>query len=249
MERVAFLIEDTNERLGCLLNPETLVVRRTAGIRPRRSIGGQLTGTGQSDDLMLYTGGGRTELQLDLLFDVSLAGSTITTDDVRQLTLPLWNLAENAAGSQGYGELRRVRFLWGKYWDVPCVIVAVAERLEYFTAEGAPRRSWLRLRLLRVDEGAAATAAAQSPGAAAMTLDDLPDNLTESEEEWDVHETLGSGESGSGERLDQLASEYYGDPSLWRLIAKANDVDDPTQISSGTALQIPPLSLLGNNKQ
>ena len=31
MERVAFLIEEANERLGCLLNPETLVLRRTAG--------------------------------------------------------------------------------------------------------------------------------------------------------------------------------------------------------------------------
>ena len=28
MERVAFLIEETNERLSCLLNPETLVMRR-----------------------------------------------------------------------------------------------------------------------------------------------------------------------------------------------------------------------------
>ncbi len=245
MERVVFLIEDTNERLRCLLNPETLVVRRTAGIRPRRSIGGQLTGTGLSDEPMLYTGGGRTEMELDLLFDVTLAGSTVTTEDVRELTLPLWNLAENAASNQGFGELRRVRFLWGKYWDVPGVIVAVAERLEQFTAEGAPRRSWLRMRLLRVDDGAAAADAELSPGAASMSLGELPDDLTDSDEEWEVYETLGSGDGGSGERLDQLSDEFYGDPSLWRLIAKANDVDDPTEIDSGTALQIPPLPLLG----
>lgn len=245
MERVAFLIEDTNERLRCLLNPETLIVRRTAGIRQRRSIGGHLSGTGLSDDPMLYTGGGRTEMELDLLFDVTLAGSTVTTEDVRELTVPLWNLAENTANSQGFGELRRVRFLWGKYWDVPGVIIAVAERLEHFTPEGAPRRSWLRLRLLRVDDGTAATATAETSGAAAMSLEELPDDLTDSEEEWEVYETLGTGEGGSGERLDQLSDEFYGDPSLWRLIAKANDVDDPNQISSGTALQIPPLPLLG----
>ena len=40
MERVAFLIEETNERLRCLLNPETLVLRRTAGVRPRQSATG-----------------------------------------------------------------------------------------------------------------------------------------------------------------------------------------------------------------
>ena len=28
MERVAFLVEDTGERIPCLLNPESLVVRR-----------------------------------------------------------------------------------------------------------------------------------------------------------------------------------------------------------------------------
>lgn len=244
MERVAFLIEDTNERLTCLLNPETLVVRRTAGIRSRRSLGGQITGTGLSDDALIYTGGGRTEMELDLLFDVTLAGSTVTTEDVRELTLPLWNLAENNTSNQGYGELRRIRFLWGKYWDFPGIIVAVAERLEHFTPEGAPRRSWLRMRLLRVDDGAAASSSAQSTEAAAMTLGELPDDFTDSEEEWDVYETLGTGDGGSGERLDQLADDYYGDPSLWRLIAKANDVEDPNEISSGTALQFPPLDLL-----
>ena len=37
MERAAFLIEDTNQRLECLLNPESLVVRRVAGVRDRLS--------------------------------------------------------------------------------------------------------------------------------------------------------------------------------------------------------------------
>ena len=49
MERAVFLIESTGERLGCLLNPESLVVRRQAGVRRRRSTGGLLTGAGQAD--------------------------------------------------------------------------------------------------------------------------------------------------------------------------------------------------------
>ncbi|MCI0398265.1 MAG: hypothetical protein L0332_32915 [Chloroflexi bacterium] len=248
MERVAFLIEDTNERLGCLLNPETLVIRRSAGVRPRRSAGGQLTGAGLRDDPLLFTGGGRTELELELLFDISLAGSSITTDDVRELTTPLWNLAENATANEGYGQLRRVRFLWGKYWDIPGVVVAVAERLEHFTAAGAPQRSWLRLRIVRVDEAATTGAAGPLPPDTSLSLQDWPEDLIASEEEWEVHETVGGGdegERGTGERLDQLAEEYYGDASLWRLIAKANDIDDPTNVSGGQALRLPPLSILG----
>ncbi|GAB4152904.1 MAG: peptidoglycan-binding protein [Candidatus Promineifilaceae bacterium] len=176
MERVAFLIEESGERLSCMLNPESLVVRRNAGIRPQQSVNGSLTGLSLSDDPLLYTGGGRTELQLDLLFDVHLAGTTIQTRDVRDLTAPLWRLAENApsrraaagnatvagnatiaaapatAGSGGYSQPPLVRFVWGKSWNILGVIASVAERFENFTAAGEPQRSWLRLRFIRVTE-------------------------------------------------------------------------------------------------
>lgn len=150
MERVAFLIEETNERLRCLLNPETLVLRRTAGVRPRQSATGQVTGTGLADDPLLYTGGGRTELDLDLLFDVTLPGSSVTSQDVRDLTAPLWRLAENNQATAGYGRPPLVRLIWGKSWNIPGIVVAVAERLEFFTPSGVPQRSWLRLRMVRM---------------------------------------------------------------------------------------------------
>jgi hypothetical protein len=190
VERVAFLIEETNERIGCLLNPETLVMRRVAGVQPRRSATGQLTGAGLADDPLLYTGGGRTELELDLLFDVSLAGSSITTSDVRDLTLPLWNLAENTSQDAGYACPPQVLFIWGKSWNIRGVVVAVAERLEYFTSEGVPRRSWLRLRMLR---------AAEPPADAAQARLGPPPLVSSSEElripesGVEVHEVIGGG--------------------------------------------------------
>ncbi|MGC9347458.1 MAG: hypothetical protein ACP5JG_04890 [Anaerolineae bacterium] len=187
MERVAFLIEETNERIGCLLNPETLVMRRMAGVRTRRSATGQLTGEGLTDDPLLYTGGGRTELDLDLLFDVSLAGSSITTQDVRDLTRPLWNLAENAARQERYGQPPLVRFIWGKSWNIPGIILAVAERLEYFTPEGVPRRSWLRMRMVRANEPALEPTAAReslSPDALSIEESEVP------EESVSVHEVV-----------------------------------------------------------
>src|SRR5258707_11741469 len=103
MERAAFLIDETNERLGCLLNPADLVMRRVAGVVARNSVGGHFTGSGLRDDPLLYTGGGKTILELHLLFDVSLAGSSLQSSDVRDLTGPLWNLVEsmqNASGSR-----------------------------------------------------------------------------------------------------------------------------------------------------
>jgi hypothetical protein len=73
MERVAFMLEDTGERIGCLLNPESLVIRRSAGVQPRRSVSGVLSGAAQQDTPVLFTGGGRTVLELDLLFDINIA--------------------------------------------------------------------------------------------------------------------------------------------------------------------------------
>ena len=172
MERIAFLLEETGERIDCLLNPESFIVRRVAGVQPRRSIGGPLTGAALTDDPLLYTGGGRTELTLDLLFDVSLATSPTPIEDVRMMTQPLWNLAENRTDDTS-GKPTLVRFIWGKAWNVPAVVAAVAERYEYFTLEGIPQRSWLRLRLVRVSE----------PGAEETPIEDVPFDFTPLPEE------------------------------------------------------------------
>src|SRR5439155_10422244 len=86
MERVAFLVDATGERIDCLLHPESLEVRRLAGVRTRTSAGGQLVGAGLADDPLLFTGGGRTELVLDLLFDVELVEAAVAPHDVRELT-------------------------------------------------------------------------------------------------------------------------------------------------------------------
>src|SRR5262245_50331990 len=116
MERVSFLVEATGERLGCMLNPESVVTRRRAGVHSRHSLAGPLAGAALNDDPIVYTGGGTTEIDLDLLFDVTLAGSSVTTDDVRNLTRPLFELAEGRATQGSSGEAPLVRFVWGKRW-------------------------------------------------------------------------------------------------------------------------------------
>ena len=250
MERAAFLIEESSERIGCMLNPESLIMRRVAGVQPRRSIGGQLSGVNLTDDPLLYTGGGRTELDLDLLFDISLAGSTITTDDVRDLTRPLWSLTENRAGSDGYGNPPVIRFIWGKSWNIPGVVIAVSERLEQFDMSGAPQRSWLRMRLLRVNEPPNRTP--EPTGLQQLeTETPTPSELNQNIENDSVllYETKSGGEDGDsnlGERLDLLAFRQYGDPSFWQLIAQFNNIDDPNHVPPGTILQLPPAAFNGN---
>jgi hypothetical protein len=214
-----------------MLNPETLVMGRTAGVRPSRSASGQLTGAGLADDPVLYTGGGRTILELDLLFDLELADSGVGAHDVRALTGPLWQMAENTQRNPGYTEPPQVRFIWGKAWNVPAIVLAVAERFERFTRQGHPQRSWLRLLLLRINETLPRPMARRS-----FVLADLPptDALGGPDERWETHELI------EGERLDQVAARQYGDASLWRLIASANDIDDPSDLVPGRVLHLPP---------
>lgn len=241
MERVAFLLEPSGERIGALLNPETLVVRRTAGLRPRRALSGGVAGGGSMDEPLLFTGGGTTELLLELLFDVSLLGSSVQTEDVRDLTQPLWRLAENSVAEGGFGRPPRVRLVWGKRLNEPAVVASIAERLEHFTASGAPRRSWMRMRLVRLEETLSESTEAP-PVPAGLTAEQVTEQLPP--ESFEAHELVGAGGSPgqppvAGQRLDEIAHQLYGDPSLWRLVASLNDIADPMHVPAGTVLRLP----------
>ncbi|MGG6295127.1 LysM peptidoglycan-binding domain-containing protein [Leptolyngbya sp. AN02str] len=233
MERVAFLLEQTGDRLGCLLNPESLVRRRVAGVHTRRSLDGVLTGSARADDTLLYTGGGTTDLMLNLVFDVAIAGSSITTEDVRDLTEPLWNLAENRTGLDGYGQPSVVRFVWGKSWNIPGVIAAISERLETFTQAGVPRRSWVRMRFLRIQESPQKASSEPSGDQSAVYLRTV---TNVSEQDTQVYEVV-----GPGDRPDAIAFRFYDNPFLWRLICLYNQIDDPLHLQPGQLIRVPPM--------
>ena len=219
------------------MNPESVVIRRRAGVRPRQSAGGLVTGADLADDQLLYAGGGNTELTMNLLFDISLAGSSITTEDVRDLTGPFWRLAENSQAGGSYANPPICLFVWGKSWQMPGLVTAVAERLEYFNQEGLPRRSMMRLLFRRVLEPVEPRPSAGGPRGPAPGPDQLP-GLPGAAERVESHELLG------GERPDQIASSNYGDPAISRALMAYNNIDDPLHIPAGTVLDLPPVSEL-----
>jgi hypothetical protein len=88
MERVTFLVERTGERIPCLLNPESLEVRRSAGIVRRRGVGGAVIGNPRTDDPLIATGGGVTEYELKLLFDVELMPGTSESGAIAPIAAP-----------------------------------------------------------------------------------------------------------------------------------------------------------------
>ena len=216
MERVAFVVEDTGERIDCLLNPESLEVKRLAGIRSRDLDAPLLIGPDRTDDPVRFTGGGRTELQFDLMFDVAFVEGRTPPGDVRELTGRLWNLCENTARVNGSVRPPLVRLVWGRSWNVPGIVVAIGERFEGFTAGGAPVRSWLRIKLVRVDEPRATAPAEVAPVA-----------------------VQAQGDGSTGARLDLLAAESLGDPLRWRELADHNGIGDPLAVAPGAVLEVP----------
>jgi hypothetical protein len=241
MERVAFLIEKTSVRIPCMLNPASIVIRRTAGVRPRSATSGPITGAALKDDPLLFTGGGTTEILLDLLFDVSLVSAPEVVEDVQDLTRPLTELAEGSTGDDGYGQVPVVRFIWGKAWNVLGVVTATAERLESFTPSGAPQRSWLRMRLIRVSDTAPGEASSLS---SPLPLADFADGASVDPADLNFHQVQGTGDDPEGglgsERLDEIATARYGDPAWWKVIASFNNIDNPWNIPPGLVLAIPP---------
>lgn len=239
MESVTFIVADTGERISCQLNPERLVQRRTAGLRRPVAGSGPVTGPQASDDLLLHTGGGRTEMDLDLLFDIETSSASTQTaaSDVRDLTRPLWQLAENPTEpNQG---VRAVRFCWG-LWNVLCVVAAVAERLERFGPSGTPTRSWLSLRLVRIPDPTPPPI--QAPEDAPTPAAQVAAAITAPSLDFHVPVDPGVDDSGlvaGGERLDEIASRYYGAPWLWRVIAAANGLYDSVFAPPGQTLTIP----------
>jgi hypothetical protein len=261
MERVAFLVEETGERIECLLNPETIEVKRSSGIRDQRGSRHRLVGSSQADDPLHFTGGGRTEAQLDLLFDTELVGSSQQPVDVRALTRPLWMLSENSTEQDGRVRPPLVRLVWGKGWNVPGIIASIAERFDRFTDAGLPRRSWLRLLFLRVADDAVqaqeqfdvdlADAQAQLVPASMPSGTEPPLAIDDASSPAASVIAIGSGpatDDSSGVRFDLLAGEALGSPFLWRLMAAHNRIDNPHLVDPGTVLTIPTVALSTSGK-
>lgn len=330
MERVTFLIERTGDRISCLLNPESLEARRTAGLARRRMANGGVLGNPRSDDPLVPTGGGITEYDLQLLFDVDLANEgrsqhvaispisqplaeppsvsapptepgppaeppaaeqdpapdptldpasepdpaaaielsagespdatePVIVDpaetelppvftppppdpglvaDIRELTQPLWALAETGEPVDGALVQPRVRFIWGKSWNIPGVVLAVAERLECFDSDGVPRRSWLSLRLRRVEEDPDGPSAAPPP-----TLSTPQFQIDRGTDPAGGHRVqyLTVPVDGEGNvllRHDQVAALLLGDPRRGLEICEANDIDDPFRGVEGNRIKV-----------
>ena len=111
-----------------------------------------------------------------------------------------------------------LRFSWGAL-SFDCVLEDLVQRFTLFSNDGTPLRA-----ILKVVFKEYATAATQLSNTRRESADHTK-RLTVRE----------------GEPLAAVSAREYNDPSKWRVIADANDIDDPENIAAGTIIALPPL--------
>ena len=111
-----------------------------------------------------------------------------------------------------------LRFAWGTL-SFDCVLEDLAQRYTMFRPDGTPLRAILKT--VFKEYSTAKTQLSQTRRESA-----------------DHTKRLALRE---GENLAALAAKEYGDPSKWRVIAQANGIDDPENITAGTLVELPPL--------
>ncbi len=173
-----------------------------------------------------FAGGAPRELAVELLFDVTL--SKPERPSIRPITDSLFKMMEVPAGG-GAGAAGKapptVTFKWGAFESFKAVPTRLDVQFVLFRADGEPVRAWTRMQLLQVaadPRSGSATPSAQNP----TTRSTDPG---------------GTCVVSEGDSLQSLANETYGDPTAWRVIARANDIDDPLRLRPGRRLSLPRL--------
>lgn len=172
---------------------------------------------GKNVPVLTFQGGESASLKMELLFD-----TYELRVDVRRLTNQIWKLMEinpktKDKGHKGSPPL--CEFRWGFTWSFKAVVTNISQKFTLFLGDGTPVRSIMNVTFKQyIEEG---KYPAQNP-----TTMSAPGYKTRRVRQ--------------GETLDWIAHEEYGDSSMWRFLADANDLMDPLRLSAGQALAIPP---------
>jgi len=112
----------------------------------------------------------------------------------------------------------RLLFLWGTL-VFPCVLESVTQRFEYFNPLGMPLRARLTVSFRGYD-----------------LLADLLSSIPLLSADRAKRRVVKSGDT-----LQGIAAQEYGDPRKWRPIAEANNINNPLALPVGQGIVIPTL--------
>jgi phage tail protein X len=173
-----------------------------------------------------FGGGSPRELTLNLLLDASLLGKT---QHVRGVTDELFKMMEVPAGSSGGSSQAAppfITFTWGSETTFKSVCTSLTVAFKLFRPNGDPIRADVKMTLKQAEPASTASSTGANRGTNPTTRADAGHG---------VHRVK------DGDTLASIAYEAYGDATVWRAIAQANEIENPMHLRRGRALSLPRL--------
>lgn len=158
-----------------------------------------------------------TTLSMNLFFDTTL--QKYPPENVQNYTKKIVNLTQPSIG-KNKKRPPLCRLIWGtnSILLADCFLTKVTQQLTHFLEDGKPVRATLECKFQEWKE---------------------PEKQKKIENPIDDPVRIVK----RGETLSSIATEEFGDPSLWRIIAEENRLINPRKLAPGTVLTIPPLKI------
>lgn len=201
-------------------NPTSYSISKNVNWSPPQTTDGEGPTTERSSNApQVQSGGGDSRiLAMELFFDVTEDPNVV---DVRHYTNQIAELAYIDPATQ---QQPICKLFWGpaigdKINNVDYPFVGVVTRLQQnftlFRSSGEPVRARLTL--------------------------EFREFILPGQEKRRTDPELTTRVVRLGDTLSGIAAEYYNDPTLWRIVAEANQLDDPRSLRPGQSLSIPEL--------
>jgi len=167
---------------------------------------------GLSNPVLSFVNGDADILSMDLFFD------TYTNRGGSDVRLETKKIARLLDIDPTIHAPPPVRFVWGPL-SFQAVIERLGQRFTMFREDGVPVRATLNVTFREY-----------------KTIEEqLSERPTESSD-WTKRRVV-----TQEDRLDLIAAIEYGDSTVWRVIAEANDIDNPRLLQPGQEIRLPPL--------
>ncbi len=203
---------ENNEVIKVKFNPTEYAIQKENQWTPKQVVGRNIP-------RLEFSGGGSRVMNMELLLDCfEEEGKDLTADITK-----LWALTMISEQPRNRVTRRSrppmVLFQWGGQWSFKAVVTSLNVRYTLFREDGSPVR-------------ATATVSFQECEDATVQRGTNPTSRSEP--------GYKRRELRARDTLQTVAFEEYGDAGLWRAIANANDIDDPTNLKAGQVIAIPP---------
>jgi nucleoid-associated protein YgaU len=198
-----------------MFNPNELSLNKTASWIVHRTRGAEDVGVAE------FQGSGPATLSVTIFLDATDTHSKVVQTNVE--TLLTCCVPTKASIAAKAPSPPWVKFSWGQFQTVSfyAYITSINATYKLFDPDGTPLRATCAMSLTEIS----GSTPGQNPTSGTLTAQR-------------VHQLV------AGDSLEMLSYQEYGDPTLWRIIAEANDIDDPVRLRPGTQLLLPALETL-----